>query len=68
MHWSFATINSRLAEIFYEKKDKKSAMKIFGHTYIDRKEYKMKWEKVMIEKDTSKLNFIYRKGVYKSKT
>lgn len=31
MSWSFAIINNRLAEIYFDEKDKKGKPKIWGH-------------------------------------
>ncbi len=61
MHWSFALVNNRLAEIFFET-SKKS--KIFAHCYIKRSEYKTKKEKDWIAEDTKRTRFVYRKGRY----
>lgn len=66
MFWCFAIINNRLAEIFYDG-EKPNSMKIFGHAYVNKDEYSTKQEQEWITKDTKKLNFTYRKGIYKSK-
>lgn len=61
MNWCFATINGRLAEIYFEDKPK---LKFLGHTYIKNEDYTSKKEKLLIEKDLTKYRFTYRKGVY----
>lgn len=66
MSWSFAIINSRLAEIFFKGKTLKS-IRIFGHAYVNKTEYTSKKEQEWIDKDTKKLNFSYRNGKYKNK-
>ncbi len=65
MSWCFATINNRLAEIFFEGKNPNSN-KIFGHTYVNRSEYTKEEEQKWIIEDTKKLKFSYRQGIYKS--
>ena len=62
MGWSFAIINNRLAEIFFEKTKKQ---KILGHCYVKISEYKTKQERDWIAKDTKRLRFLYKKGKYK---
>ncbi|OGJ43004.1 hypothetical protein A3B60_01050 [Candidatus Peregrinibacteria bacterium RIFCSPLOWO2_01_FULL_39_12] len=63
MYWCFATINNRLAEIFF-KKGKTDSIKIFGHAYVNKSEYISKKEQKWIAEDTRKLKFSYRKGNY----
>ena len=63
MGWCFAIINSRLAEIYFEKNSEE--IKFFGHCYVDENEYKSVEEKKWIKKDTSKTKFSYRNGTYK---
>ena len=65
MNWSFALINNRLAEVFYEKK--KNKIEVLGHCYIDASDYKTKKEQKWIEEDPKKLNLSYYKKRYKSK-
>ena len=62
MNWSFAIINNRLAEIYFEK-SKNS--KIFAHCYVKANEYKTKQEKKYIAEDTEHVRMSYRKGKYK---
>ncbi|MFA4890171.1 MAG: hypothetical protein WC587_00840 [Candidatus Paceibacterota bacterium] len=56
--WCFATVNGRLAEIYFDKK-----RGIFAHCYIDKKEYN-KSEQKMIASDIKKYKFVYRNGYY----
>lgn len=65
MGWCFAIINGKLAEIFFDQK--KNERIVFGHAYVKESDYKLKREKIWIEKDTKKCQFSYRKGTYKSK-
>lgn len=37
MDWSFAIINGKLAEIYFEKR--KDKVKFLGHCYVKREEY-----------------------------
>jgi hypothetical protein len=62
MSWSFALVNNRLAEIFFEKGKKKA--KIIGHCYVQEKEYKTKREKKQIKEDTARVRLVYRKERY----
>lgn len=68
MGWAFATINGRLAEIFFdnETKIKKGALKkIQGHCYVKMSEYKTKKEKRWIKEDTKRNRFSYRNKKYR---
>ena len=40
MNWSFAKINNKLAEIYFD--DKQGKPKIFGHYLVKKSEYKTK--------------------------
>ncbi len=62
MSWCFALVNNRLAEIFFETGKRKT--KIFGHCYVQEKEYKTKQEKKCIKEDTARFRFSYRKRRY----
>lgn len=64
--WCFAIVNAKLAEIFFEKE--KGKIKILGHTYVKKAEYRLKKELQWIEQDTKKFKFVYRNGMYKDKT
>ena len=66
MEWSFAKINRRLAEIYYEKK--KGKLKFLGHCYVKKSEFKTKKEQKWIEEDIKKFRFFYRDGLYKDKS
>ena len=66
MGWSFAIVNNKLAEIFLDK-DEKGKVKIKGHCYVRRSEYKTKQEQKWIKEDTAKIKLSYRKGKYKDK-
>lgn len=63
MGWCFATINNRLAEIFFDKK-KNGRTKIWGHCYVKKKEYKTKKEHKWIREDTKRMKVIYRNKKY----
>ncbi|MDO8558959.1 MAG: hypothetical protein Q7R84_01375 [bacterium] len=56
--WCFATVNGRLAEIYFKEK-----YGIYGHCYVKRKEYS-KGEQKIIDSDIQKYSFTYRKGYY----
>jgi len=63
MYWSFAIINGRLAEVFF---DKKGDTPVFlGHCYVRKEEYPTKREQRMIERDIKKNRLSYRKGEYR---
>ncbi len=64
MGWSFASINGRLAEIYF-KEVKGKIPKIWGHCYVDKKSYKTKQEQVWIRVDTKRYRIVYKKGLYK---
>ena len=66
MNWQFALINGRLAELFFEKE--KGKVRMLGHAYVKRSEYKTKREQKMIDADLKKMQFSYRKKghTYKS--
>lgn len=63
MSWCFATINNRLAEIYFD--ETKKGPKIRGHCYVKKKEYKTKKEQKLIIEDTAKFRFVYRNRKYK---
>lgn len=63
--WSFAIINNRLTEIFFEKK--KGKLFINGHCYVKKSEYKTKKEQKQIKEDTKKYKFSYRNKIYRDK-
>lgn len=63
MNWSFAIINHKLAEIYFERT--KGEVKFLGHCYIKKEEYKAKKEQIMIKEDTVNNQLIYKNGKYK---
>lgn len=63
MSWRFGIVNSRLAEVYFERKSNRIVFK--GHCYVEESEYKTKREKKWIKEDTKKLKLIYRKKKYK---
>lgn len=66
MSWSFAIVNNRLAEIFFdERKSKKEKINVWGHCYVKKEEYKTKQEQRWIEKDTKHVKVVYRNRKYK---
>lgn len=64
MPWCFAVVNNRLAEIYF--KNVKGKPHIFGHCYVNQKDYKTKREQKWILEDTAKYRLIYRTGRYKA--
>jgi len=62
MSWSFAIINGRLAEIYFERK--KGKLFINAHCYVEAKEYKTAQEKAQIKQDTKMARFTYRNKKY----
>ena len=65
MGWSFAFINNRLAEIFFD--NIKGNLVIHGHCYVKKSEYKTKKEQKYIQEDTKKYKFSYRNKIYTDK-
>ena len=66
MHWCFATVNGRLAEIYFNKMSKDKC--VFTHGYVNREwvvGYATKKEQKMIATDTRKFRLSYRNGRYK---
>lgn len=63
MFWSFAIINKKLAETYFDKKAGKTT--ILGHCYVKPEEYETKHEQRLIKEDTAKFNFIYRRKNYR---
>ena len=62
MNWCFAKVNSKLAEIYFEKKRGKT--KFLGHCYVKKSEYKTKRELAWIEEDTKKVKLDYKNKKY----
>ena len=63
MSWCFGIVNTKLAEIFFEKNKKK--INILGHCYVEESEYKTKKEKRWIKEDTQKMRLVYRNNKYR---
>ena len=61
--WCFATVNGRLAEIFWRKRGK-SKREIVAHAYLKEARYKTKKERSWIEKETKRYRFAYRNEKY----
>lgn len=64
MSWCFAIVNNRLAEIYFDKR-KTGSVKITGHCYVRREEFKTKKEQKMIDKDVAKVKVVYRNKKYR---
>ena len=62
--WSFAIINGKLAEIYFDKP--RGHLKFRGHCYVERSEFKTKAELKAIDEDTKKVRLSYRKGIYRN--
>ncbi len=62
MNWSFAIINNRLAEVFYEKKGK--TITFLNHCYVKASEYKTQKEQDYIKRDTKQLKLTFRNQKY----
>lgn len=65
MNWSFAIVNGRLAEIFFDEKKKKGARRIRTHCYVKKSEYKTKREQKWIREDTGHVQISYRNKKYR---
>ncbi len=63
MSWSFAIVNNKLAEIYFGK-DKKDRIKVRGHCYVKKEEYKTKQEQKWIAEDTKRVKIKYQKKKY----
>lgn len=64
MNWSFAIINGKLGEIYFEK-TKNGKTKLLGHCYVKKEEFKTKEEQKCIDTDIKKSRIIYRNKKYK---
>ena len=62
MDWSFAIVNGKLAEIYFEKEKKK--IKFLGHYCVKKTEYQSKEEQEMIDEDIKKVWLKYYGGKY----
>src|SRR3989344_5875301 len=65
MCWSFAIVNNKLAEIFFENKRGKTCF--YGHVYVKEPDYATKKERRWIKEDSDRYQLTYRKGMYKDK-
>lgn len=65
MTWSFAMVNGRLSEIFWDLKRDRKKRKVDAHCYVKRSEYKTKREQAMIDKDLEYYRFSWRSKRYK---
>ena len=65
MSWTFALINNRLAEIYFDRKGK--TIVIRGHCYVERSEFTTKREQKYIDVDIKKHMFSYRGKRYRDK-
>jgi hypothetical protein len=63
MGWSFAIVNGRLAEIYFERKNNKLVMN--GHRYVKAGEFTTKKEREHIRKDTAEYRFSFRNKWYR---
>ena len=63
MSWSFAIVNGKLAEVFFDRKKNGSPV-ILGFCYVKKSEYKTKREQKMIVADTKIYRITYRKKKY----
>ena len=59
MGWSFATINNRSGEVYFNHN------KIDGHCYVKRNHFTIKAELRAFDKETKNLIVIYRNKKYK---
>ena len=62
MHWSFATINKKLAEVYFERKRGKTIY--LGHCYVTKEECDTKEEQKWIKEDMTNIKLTYRDGKY----
>ncbi len=64
MDWCFATINNRLGEIYFKKKNN-GQTKFLGHCYVKKEDFMTKEELIAFEKDTKKFKIVYKNKKYK---
>ena len=64
MNWSFAIINNRLGEIYFDR-NKNGKIKFLGHCYVKWDDFKLKAELKAIDQDIKNAKFIYRNKKYK---
>lgn len=63
MTWSFGLVNGKLAEVFYEKRKRKTVP--YTHAYVRVSEYTTNREKRWIQEDTERVRLVYRLGKYR---
>ncbi len=63
MYWSSAVVNNKLAEIFFDK-GKNGRIKISGHCYVKKSEYKTMQEQKLIAEDIKRTKVPYRNKKY----
>lgn len=63
MGWSFAIVNNRLAEIYFDHK-KNGEPIMHAHCYVQKNDFKTKREQRHIEIDTKRYRFTYRNKKY----
>jgi len=59
--WCFATINNRLAEIYFDEE-----WGLYGYCYVNKKDYSKRDQK-MIEEDVKNYQFSYRNKKFRDK-
>lgn len=64
MGWSFATINNKTGEIYFDK-DKNGKIKFLNHCYVKREDFKNKQEQKCFNKDIRTTKIIYRNKKYR---
>ena len=63
MYWCFATVNGRLAEIYFKRR--KGRIRFRGHCYVKREEFKTRREQKWVDGESKLFRLVYRKGRYK---
>jgi len=66
MNWSYAIINNRIGEIYFNK-DKEGRMELYGHCYVteEQKSQMCKEERKFMEENIKGGKIIYRNKKYK---
>ncbi|TSC86402.1 MAG: Uncharacterized protein G01um101416_675 [Microgenomates group bacterium Gr01-1014_16] len=62
MSWSFAIINNKLAEVFFDKT--RNGINFHNHCYVKKSEYTNKEELKQLEKDIQKVRLTYKNHQY----
>jgi len=63
MYWCFATINGRLGEIYFDKKNGQA--EISSHCYIKKEDFEIKEELHALDQESKKFKIVYRNKKYK---